>query len=159
MADVTLDTFDPVWDRILVHLRNAGRRIQRPVTDVRLGEPAQIQGPLVACWWDGEDESELVGHTLTGASYTDRVVIRWYWPVNDRTPTLTDAVERSVRRAARATQRELLGDSQLGGACADVRFPERTTGGWIDLNPGWCRVITLVAAVEMVDEDEISAGG
>ncbi|HSW43159.1 MAG TPA: hypothetical protein VLM76_11680 [Patescibacteria group bacterium] len=152
-----LDTFDPVWDRLLFHLRAAGRTLTRPVTDVRVGEPAVIPGPMIACWWEGEDEGDLIRHTLTGASYTDRVIVRWYWPVSDR--ALSEVTERQLRRAVRATQRALLADSLLGGACAALRFPERTTAGWLDLGPGWARVVTLTLAVEMADEDIIGTGG
>jgi hypothetical protein len=150
-----IDAFDDVWDRLALHLRNAGRYLARPVTDVRIGEPAAVSAPLVAAWYAGDSEGILIGHTLSRANYTERVVIRWYWPVSDRTPVLTEAVEREVRRANRATTRELWGDERLGGTCAGINFLERTETGWIDLNPGWARTLTLSLGVEMPDTDDI----
>jgi len=150
------DTWDDVLARLDWHLRNAGRTLKRPVVDVRLGEPSAINTPMIAYWYDGDEEGQIIGNTLARANYTERVKVRWYWPVGDRAVPLAAEVEREIRKANRATTRELYGDMTLGGSCAAVRFIEHSETAWIP--DAWVRTLTLTLGIEMPDLDDIVVG-
>lgn len=147
--------WDDVLNRIATHLRTAGATLRRPVTDVRLGEPQGYSAPVVGYWYAGDMEGQLVGNTLTGASYTEIIVIRWYWPVGDRSINAADDVERELRKANRATTTALWADTTLGGYSSGMSFPENAEAGWVELPSGWVRTLTLTLGVEMVDQASI----
>jgi hypothetical protein len=147
--------WDDVLDRVELHLRTAGATLRRPVTDVRLGEPAMFSAPLAAYWYAGDSEGKIIGNTLSRASYTERITIRWYWPVGDRAINAAADVERELRTANRATTHALWPDSTLGGFCAGISFTENAEAGWIEAASGWVRTLTLTLGVEMVDQDDI----
>ena len=148
------DTWDDVLGRVRIHLERAGRSLKRPVTDVRFGEPAGVNAPMIAYWYAGDSEG-LVGNSLNLASYNEHLTIRWYWPVSDRTPILADTIEREVRKANRATTKEFWGDFDLDGSCAGIRWVSASETGWADMS-GWVRTLTLTLGIEMPDLDDIA---
>lgn len=147
--------WDDVLDRVETHLLTAGATLRRPVTDVRLGEPATFGGALAAYWYAGDMEGRLIGNTLSKASYTELLRLRWYWPVGDRSINAAADVERELRTANRATTSALWADTTLGGACAGLSFPENAESGWIEAASGWVRTLTITVGVEMVDLADI----
>jgi hypothetical protein len=151
-----MTAWDDVLDRVEVHLQTAGATLRRPVTDVRLGEPAVFSAPLAAYWYIGDSEGRLIGNTLSKASYTELLRLRWYWPVGDRAINAAADVERELRQANRATTNALWADTTLGGACAGLSFPEDTESGWIEAVSGWVRTVTITVGIEMVDLADIS---
>ena len=150
-----MTAWDDVLSHVETHLRTAGATLRRPITDVRLGEPATFSAPLAAYWYAGDSEGQRIGNTLSRASYTERLTIRWYWPVGDRAINAAADVERELRQANRATTHAIWADYTLGGHATGIDFPEGAESGWTETAGGWVRTLTLTLGVDMVDLDDI----
>lgn len=119
------------------------------------GEPAVPPRKLVTWWYDGAGDNPLIAETLTDHPFAERVVIRWYIPVSNRSKEPSRTVETELRTAARQFIANVEGDRTLGDNC-EVAVIEDGSAGWLAIDDGWWRTWTQPLLLSFTDTEPIA---
>jgi hypothetical protein len=143
-------TFADAVTVLQTHLVTAGASLSDPIgsAQVRAGEPSGLLARTIAWWYDGDQESNTGGRTLSENNVQEKVTIRVYWPVPSRDDPLALKLELAVREANRAIQAQLWGDAHLGGNCIGIAI-DASTAGWQEQGSNWLRVLTIPLFIDM----------
>lgn len=116
------------------------------------GEPGTPPRKLIAWWFDGDGENDLIGETLTDHPFGDRIRVRVYIPVATRAVNPSRAVEMELRAVIRAIKTRLWADRDLGGNVESLVIDDSDTG-WLSLDNGWFRVASFGLGLGVTDTE------
>lgn len=149
-------SWDGAIDRIGVHLDAARAAVNAtygdrdPFSATHLGEPFGALTKQVAYWYDGDQESTTGGNTLGQQNVEEKLTIRWYVPVLNRSDgTWRGETERILRACNRETQTRLMGDAHLQQSDVIGLSTPGGTAGWQQVGEAWIRVLTIPLFVDM----------
>lgn len=151
-------TFSGALTTIATHLGTAGNAQTPKITDIGVGEPGVPPGRCVRYWYEGDGAPARLGatRTLGDQMVGERLTIRAFWPVGTRDKTVSAALEADVQLFARAIKHLLIEDSQLAGNCVDLEVGN-ADAGWLSLDGGTWRVLSIPLVLDFVDVDHIGA--
>lgn len=97
--------------------------------------------------YEGDQESDTGGRSLTQNNIQERLTVVWSWPVPNRDDPVTARLELEAEAANRATQKYIFADSHLKIAGVENAIGVSTRGGSV----GWTRVGELDVRVLTIE--------
>lgn len=135
---------------IQTHCTTAGTSLTPTITDIGVGEPGTPPGRCIRVWYEGDGAPvHLAERTLADISVGERVTVRAYWPVANRDKPLASALESDLQAFVVLIKTALIGDSQLGGNCADLDVGQ-ADAEWLLLDGGAWRTVTILLVLDFV---------
>lgn len=148
--------FTTALSTLETHLVAAGTAITPAITDVSAGEPGVPPGACIRYWYTGDGDPKRMGRfVLNGESLGEQVTVRAYWPVATRDKAPAAALEAAVRALKVAIKTAINGDIDLGAACESVWIDD-AQAGWLQLDGGTWRTLTVPLVLDMTDTDTIA---
>jgi hypothetical protein len=150
-------TFSGAIDAVKAHLVTSGATLTPPVTLVQIGEPIPA-GNCLAVWYEGDMDAPHFegGRTLRHTQVGEKLTVRGYWKVPDRSSTLAELAEKQAQAFRKDIRGRLEGDHQLGGTC-DELVVDPAVMGWASIDGAWFRTIEFQVVVEFTDDAIIAA--
>ena len=121
----------------------------------RAGEPDAPPQKTAAWYYDGTGDFDLIPETLTDHPFTERVSVRFYWPVSTRDSIPARTMELEIRTVTRAFVGLIEGDRSLGEQVV-VATPAEVEAGWLSIGAQWWRIVTVPLVLGFTDEEPIS---
>jgi hypothetical protein len=150
-------TFSGAIDAIKAHLVASGLTLTPAITLVQIGEPIPA-GNCLAVWYDGDTDAPHWegGRTLRHTQVGERVTVRGYWKVPDRSAALAELAEKQAQAFRKDIRGRIEGDHQLGGTCDELVLGDAVMG-WAFIEGAWFRTIEFQVIVEFTDDATIAA--
>lgn len=137
-------------------LTAAGTAVTPRITDIGAGEPGVPPGTCIRYWYAGDgDPSRMARRTLNRESLGERITVRAYWPVPNRDKAPAAALEARVRALKVAIKTGINADIDLGAYCESVDVGD-ADAGWLQLDGGTWRTLTVPLVLDMTDTDPLA---
>lgn len=151
---MTIQTVIDGWALAMDQIHDRLRVITTPKPQsVHRSEPLSIPGDCaVAFWYEGN--RDLI-QTLSGASVSERLTIRWYWRHQDP-QQIRERLEDELFAAGHATRAALWDGTKLASGFVQKAEPGEITAGYSLIGDIRYRVLTIPVTLWLYDTEDIA---